>query len=464
MAAPAARVAGPLQGLALVLPCTTAVMGSAILAPNIPQMIGAFGHIPDVEFWVPTLVTLPALCIALFSTLAGSVADALGRRRIMIWAMLIYGLAGMLPLAIQDFWLILASRVVVGMVEAVILCSSTTLIGDYFEGRRRDHWLAMQTTTASGSSIVMFPLGGYVGQFGWQYPFAMYGFSLVLVVLLIAVTWEPAESTRERSTRFPWVSGLAVTAAAAAFTWGITRFAGWLTPLVIYALCLLGMLVIGLVGARGDSRAAAATRLSWAGFPWIPFTGICLISAIASVMFYLLQILMANVLRETGVTNTFDTGLIIAAVSLGIPIGTLVFARISRTPISILLLLVFGCMAVGFWGMAAAPNLKWLMAASFVNQLGCGLALPTTLTWSMRQFTFAQRGRGIGIFQSFFNGGQFVGPTFVTWLAAQLTAGAIKPAYGYVSWVAAIVALGALIAIALRIGMQPTRDLEARPG
>lgn len=57
MAAPATRAAGPLQGLALVLPCTTAVMGSAILAPNIPQMIAAFRDIPDVEFRVPALVT-----------------------------------------------------------------------------------------------------------------------------------------------------------------------------------------------------------------------------------------------------------------------------------------------------------------------------------------------------------------------------------------------------------------------
>jgi MFS family permease len=413
---------------------------------------------------VPALVTLPALCIALFSTLAGSIADALGRRRIMIWAMVIYGLVGMLPLVIRDFWLILGSRVVVGMMEAVILCSSTTLIGDYFEGARRDHWLAMQSTTASGSSIIMFPLGGYVGQFGWQYPFAMYGFSLVLVVLLVAATWEPKESTRIKAAGFPWVSGLAITAAAAVFTWGVTRVAGWLTPLVIYGLCLLGMLAFGFVSARrgvpkdsaGASAADSLARLSWAGFPWMTFTGICFISAIASVMFYLLQILMANVLHETGVTNSFDTGIIIAAVSLGIPIGTLVFARISRTPISILLLLVFGTMAVGFWGMAAAPNLKWLMVASFVNQFGCGLALPTTLTWSMRQFTFAQRGRGIGIFQSFFNGGQFVGPTFVTWLAAQLTAGAIKPTYFYVSWVAGIMALGALIAIMLRIGVQPS--------
>lgn len=466
MDATAARAAGPLQGLALVLPCMTAVMGSAILAPNIPQMIAAFGHIPDVEFWVPTLVTLPALCIALFSTLAGSVADALGRRRIMIWAMVVYGLVGMLPLVIGSFWLILASRVVVGMMEAVILCSSTTLIGDYFHGARRDHWLAMQTTTASGSSIVMFPLGGYVGQFGWQYPFAMYGFSLLLVVLLVAFTWEPAESQRKKSASFPWAAGIAMTVGAAVFAYGVTRVAGWLTPLIIYALCLVGMLLIGLrAGTRRKATGAAAPEgLAWTGFPWIPFTGICLVSALASVMFYLLQILMATVLRETGVMNTFDAGLIIAMVSLGIPIGTLIFARIARTPISILLLLVFGTMALGFWGMSVAPNLELLMVAAFVNQLGCGLALPTTLTWSMRQFTFAQRGRGIGIYQSFFNGGQFVGPTFVTWLAAQLTQGQIKPAYGYVAWLAAAVALGAAIAIALRKGTRPSADLEARPG
>jgi len=445
--------AGAIQGLMLVLPVTTSVMGSAILAPNIPQMIEAFKDIQGVEFWVPALVTLPALCIALFSTAAGAVADMIGRRRMMLGAMFIYGLIGMLPLVVQNFWVIFASRAVVGLMEAIIMTSSTVLIGDYFSGPRRDHWLAMQTTTASLGAAVMFPLGGYVGQFGWQYPFAMYGYSLLLLIPLALLTWEPAQSKSLEKRDFRWAGMAAITIAAVAVTWGMSQVAGWLTPMVIYALALVVMLGIGLA-VRGNPGHDIPGSAAWVAFPWLRSTGIYLVTAIASVMFYLLQILMARVLQESGITNTFQMGIIIAVVSMGIPLGTVIFSRISRTPVSYLLLMNFSIIAVGCWGMAVAEDIKLLLVASFVNQVGCGLMLPTTLTWSMRQFSFVQRGRGIGLFTSFFNGGQFVGPTFVTWLAAQLTMGAIKPSYRYVAYGAAVVALAALVAILLKKGVE----------
>lgn len=440
------RTAGTLQGLALVLPCTTVVMGSAILAPNIPQMMAQFSHIPDVEFWVPVLVTLPALCIALFSTVAGVIVDRVGRRRIMMWAMALYGVFGMLPLVIQDFWMLLGSRFIVGMMEAVILCSSTTLIGDFFDGKRRDHWLAMQTTTASTSAIIMFPLGGFVGQFGWQYPFAMYGLSLLLLIPLIFGTWEPEASARLERRGTPWLGMGAVAAIAIAITYGVWTQAGWLTPIAMYGVTLIAMLAVGF-GARMVPPAMKQSPAGWLNFPWFKSAGICLVTAIGAIMFYLLQILLARVLAETGVHEVFRMGIIIAIVSLGIPIGTVIFSRVSRTPVAILILVEFAIIAIGFWGMAKAPDLPSLMIASFINQLGCGLMLPTMLTWAMRQFSFEQRGRGTGVFQSFMNGGQFVGPAFVTWLAAQLTMGAIKPSFEYIAYAAVIVAAAAGLAL-----------------
>jgi len=458
------RQAGALQGLILVLPVTTAVMGSAILAPNIPQMIGVFGATMEgAEYWVPVLVTLPALCIALFSTVAGAVVDMIGRRRIMLYAMGIYGVAGMLPLVIQDFWIILASRVVVGLMEAIIMCSSTVLIGDYFKGDRRDHWLAMQTTTASLGAAIMFPLGGYVGQFGWQYPFAMYAYSLILLIPLALLTWEPEQSEDLEKPEHPWGIMVAIGLAAAIITYGVSTFAGWLTPIVIYALVLVAMIAFGM-SVRQKASLPGLAEGSWITFPWIRSTGIYFMTALAAIMFYLLQILMARVLEEAGITNTFEAGIIIAVVSLGIPLGTVIFSRIRRTAVSYLVLLCFGVMAVGFWGMAKAPDVRTLLIFSFINQVGAGLALPTMLTWSMRQFDFSHRGRGIGLFTSFMNGGQFVGPTFVTWLAAQLTMGLIKPSYEYVAYAAAVVVVAAIIAIVLGKGTQRPADVDAGPG
>ena len=470
------RQAGAVQGLAMVLPVITVVMGSAILAPNFPLILAAFQEqVPGqgAEYLVNALLTIPALCIALFSPLAGALADIYGRRKLLIVAMIIYGFVGTVPLLVADVWVILASRFLLGLVEAVIMTCSTTLIGDYFSGKRRDHWLAMQTTTASASSIVMFPLGGFIGgAFGWNYPFAMYVLSFVLVLLVIFCTWEPTESAKQKhkASDFPWskmtLAYIVGLASSVVIMYGLKPFMsglGWielyaLGIAVLFALSIPLMTFIGSISNKSQASAAKSAK----PFPYKSLAGIMLATAVASVMFYLLQIKLAQALGEMNLSGflaadmnlTLKASIIIAITSLGIPVGTLVFSRFSHTPISIFIAIEFFVIAIGFFGMGWAPSVGTMMLFSFINQFGCGLTLPTMLTWTMRQLEFEQRGRGAGIFSGYMNGGQFVGPQLLTYLASVYTYGAIKPAFGLIGWVALTVVVVALIAILLGKGTQ----------
>lgn len=75
----AERQAGTLQGILLLLPITMAVMGLIILVPVLPGIMAHFKDVPGVEYLVPLMLTLPALCVALLSPIAGVVVDFLGR-------------------------------------------------------------------------------------------------------------------------------------------------------------------------------------------------------------------------------------------------------------------------------------------------------------------------------------------------------------------------------------------------
>lgn len=479
------RAAGALQGIALVLPVITIVMGSAILAPNFLLILSAFQQqVPGVtaEYLVNALLTIPALCIALFSPIAGMLADTIGRRKLLIVAMTIYGLVGTVPLFIVDVWWILASRVILGMVEAIIMTCSTTLIGDYYTGKQRDHWLAMQTTTASVSSIVMFPLGGFIGAtYGWNYPFAMYVVSLLLVLLVVFFTWEPARVNGERKpySSSMWkrilslyVLGIGLTVVMTIALKSMLTGLGWvaLYAMAIALLFALSIPVMAVFGRR-QSIADRKSAFSVKRFPWQRFSGIMLVVALTSVMFYLLQIKLAQALSEMDLSQflasdidaTLKFSLIIALTSIGIPLGTVVFSRVSQTPIAYLLLAQFVTIAIGFFGMGWSTNVFTMIGFSFINQFGCGLALPTMLTWTMRQLSFEQRGTGAGLFSGYMNGGQFVGPQLLTYLAVSFTAGAIKPAFAYIGWLAAILAVGALVAIVCRKGTEKIHH-DGAPG
>jgi MFS family permease len=61
-----------------------------------------------------------------------------------------------------------------------------------------------------------------------------------------------------------------------------------------------------------------------------------------------------------------------------------------------------------------------LLACLIVNQLGCGILLPTLVVWAMARLSFEVRGRGTGLFMGGWWIGQFLSPQAAT-LVRKLT-------------------------------------------
>jgi MFS family permease len=92
-------------------------------------------------------------------------------------------------------------------------------------------------------------------------------------------------------------------------------------------------------------------------------------------------------------------------------------------------------------GRATTPQ-SFVLSAS-LNQIGCGMILPTLLTWATRGLAFEIRGRGNGIWQGTFAVGQFLSGVVVTFLGE--TSGGLLPAFlilGISNIVAAALAFG----------------------
>jgi MFS family permease len=392
------RAPGALQGVILLLPVTLAVMGIAVLVPVVPQLMAHFQSVPNYQYIIQGgVLTMPALCITLFSPLAGWLADRFGRRRILLAAMLAYGVLGIAPTVLDNLFAIVGSRVGVGLCEAVVMTVSTTLISDYFKGRAREQWLASQTAVASLSALAIITLGGYLGTlYGWRGPFGVYLFSVVLAVGIWRFTWEPDAEA----------------------------------PVA-------------------EQSAAGTTPVA---FPWARMSGICAITLFASVMFYTIQTQSSLALTSLGVSDPSRLGLFTAVASLGVPIGTFVFRALSRLPIALLLGLEFVIIGIGFVLMGRAADAQHFVAAAALNQLGCGMVLPTLLTWATRGLAFEIRGRGNGMWQATFAVGQFLSGLIVTFLGEHV--GGLLPAFmalGIANIVmAAIAASGSL---RQRIGM-----------
>ena len=346
------RQAGFLQALTLLLPVTMPTMGIVVLLPILPAMSEHFKSIANIALLVPVLLTIPSLVIVCFAPVAGYLADLFGRRRILILAMLLYAVVGMAPFWLDNIYAILVCRFFVGLCEAVALTVSTTMIGDYFHGPDRDKWLGYQTGVASLSATVLIFVGGLLGgAFGWQGPFLIYGVSLPLVLGVVLFTWEPEPDAS--------------------------------------------------LGEHGHQS-------SWVGFPWRHMLGICALTLFASYLFYLVQVELSFALAQHGVRSSQTSGSLQSIASIGVPLGTIIFKYASRLPILRLLTIEYAVLGLSLLAMGSAHGVYPLVGASFVNQLGAGMLLPTMLTWAMRGLPFEHRGRGTGVWTGTFAVGQFL--------------------------------------------------------
>jgi MFS family permease len=195
------RRAGRPQLVLLLAGSCMSVLGAVLIAPVLPQMSRDFAATPGAEVLVPIVLTVPALIIALTAPFAGFIADALDRKRLLIVAMLAYSVFGTAPLYLDSLLSILGSRVLVGICEAAIMTSCTTLIGDYWSGRQRARYLGLQTLVAAISATAFLGLGGILGAAGWRTPFWLYLSAVVIAIPMARLLWQPARPANTPAAR-----------------------------------------------------------------------------------------------------------------------------------------------------------------------------------------------------------------------------------------------------------------------
>ncbi|GAA3809293.1 MFS transporter [Streptomyces coacervatus] len=356
------------------------ILGAVLIAPVLPKMQDYFASVPGAKALVPLALTVPALALALLAPFAGVIVDRLGRKRLLIVATLLYAVFGTAPLWLESLGAIIASRALVGVTEAAIMTCCTTLIGDYYSGRRRVKYLALQTMCASASATVFFVLGGAAGSAGWRVPFWVYAVSLALAPLMASALPTPAAGATVTETPTPEVR----------------------RP-----------------------------------FPRRQLGGICALTFFGAMVFYTVPVEMSYLLDDLGVKNSGVIGLATAIASAATVGGAVTFARLKRSP-DPMLPGVLGLCAAGFVVMFLGGNVPLLVVGAVINCVGTGMMLPALLTSAMSRLTFEERGRGTGLWMAAFFGGEFVCPLVL--LAGEAAVGSLAGAVGALGLAAAVVA------------------------
>ncbi len=342
--------AGTRHAIVILAASVMPIMAITSLIPVLPLLLQEFAGVSGSAFLTPMALTVPALCVALFSPLAGWLSDRLGRKKLLVTALLLYAGFGIIPWFLADLFQILAARIALGMVEAIIMTVATTLIGDYFEGEQREKWIALQVACGSVAAIVLIAIGGGLGElFGSRGPFLLYLLALPIALAASLILFEPpippADSAAVRPV-FPFKAVL---------------------PLV---LTTLGVAII----------------------------------------FYTVNVQLGPILQISGPVSPGVIGLIGALCNLAIGGGTFIFHSFRHHAGQRLFVLGLIIAAFGYAGAGLSAALPALAAFAVLACLGGGIMLPNMLTWTMRSLPAAMRGRGMGLWTGAFFLGQFLAP------------------------------------------------------
>lgn len=164
------------------------VMGVSLISPVLPELRHAFDVSDTQVGLVITVFTFPGIFLTPF---IGLIADRLGRKRVLIPLLLLFGVSGAAIAFTTSFAVVLMLRVLQGIGATALIMLAVTLIGDIYEGAQLDALIGVNGSMI-GIGAAFFPLvGGALAVLAWNVPFLFYGVGVVVGIFAVVVVQEP---------------------------------------------------------------------------------------------------------------------------------------------------------------------------------------------------------------------------------------------------------------------------------
>jgi MFS family permease len=145
----------------------------------------------------PTIVmlvaTFPGLIQIIPALFYGKLTKMFKKRTLLFVGLSLFIIGGVMPMFMDNLWLIIAMRGILGLGVGITMPLSVDVITDFFEGRERDFLIGFGTSTIACIGAIFFQLvGGILADaYGWQYGFLTYLFPIWILAITILYLPEP---------------------------------------------------------------------------------------------------------------------------------------------------------------------------------------------------------------------------------------------------------------------------------
>ncbi len=363
----------------LLLVSSLTIMSMITISASLPDMTKTFSELKNAEGLVKLTLSFPALFIAITAILAGKFIDKFGRLQLLNAALIFYILGGTSGYYLDNLYLILAGRALLGICVGISMTIVTTLIADYYQGKARQKFAGLQIAVMSLAGILFITLGGILADISWRIPFLLYLFPLVILPMTGLFLKEPNSSKKQDQN---------------------------------------------------------IQHIKSPGIIWLVFINVMLMW----ILFFLIPVQIPFYLKDIGIEKNSLIGIAIASSTLFSAISSFSFSRIKdRLSFQQVFAVGYFFMATAFVAIAIGNSYIMVMLGMLLSGLGMGIMIPNANIWVMQLAPEQIRGQEIGRLTTFWFMGQFLSPLILLPLLEILTESELFSYLAYVLFLLSLV-------------------------
>ncbi len=353
---PSSPLALRIRNLTLLLGSTMTVMAGATIAPAIPQIKDHFHSVQNVDLLVKMVLTIPALFIAFGSLFAGVLLDRWGRKPVLAWAMVLYGLAGTSGFILESLEHILWGRALLGIAVAGIMTGCTTLIADYFDGQEMRRFMGLQASFMGFGGVLFLLGGGFLADLGWRFPFLIYLFAFAILPGALFFVKEPTIHQHQR------------------------------------------------IDEEADTPEDSP-------FPFLPLMLVCALAFVGMVVFYMIPVQFPLYMQSIESVPDSRVGIALASLTLSVALTASQYQKIkARLSFSAIFTVSFLLNGVAYYLIGNIGTYAHSFTGLILAGIGLGMMMPNLNVLLVSFTSPAFRGRAVGSMNTFLFLGQFFSP------------------------------------------------------
>lgn len=185
-----------MQKLSILSLSFISLIATAAMAPALNGIQSHFINAP--ETLIKLVVTLPALICIPIGLLNKAFMKFISKKNLIIIGLLLYTIGGLSSSLSPNIYVLLFTKVILGLGLGVTAPLSLVLIGDFFHGKERAKFMGFATATTNLGGIISTLFVGFLVSLGWIYSFLVYAVAIIVLFLIVFFLPNDYENNEEK--------------------------------------------------------------------------------------------------------------------------------------------------------------------------------------------------------------------------------------------------------------------------